>query len=382
MTDSVDFHLPSCCRVPSYMRGILSVSGRLGFIRAIVCAGLVVFSASCAKIEARDLIREGNTAYANGEFVEAIDKYTESLEHEDGVTVYWNRACAAEAQVLKMTDPDEAEKRREYADLALQDFQKWYERLPDNTEEDEQLVQQHRLTILDADGRCDDLLQHWMDKHKAEPREEQWYGVIFRQYEKCEQPDKATEWLVKRTEDFPDSVRAWSSLAIRKYEPLWPDPDTQLPFNDQLPANERLRIADEVIALLDKATTLDPQFRDAYAWRKMAYTQRQHARIVVDAPELPEERLEAILAREDSLLAWKEQKAICDLDQIPECPGEGDPPLEEGQQCCPPPPLDAAAQAEDAQAKKLVLEEIEAAKAAAQEEASKGKRGRRRRRGR
>ena len=378
--ETVDFPRPLCCRVTSYMRRYLSVSGRLGLCRAILVAGLAMSTVSCAKIEARDLIREGNKAYAEGRFVDAIDKYTESLEYEkDGVTVFWNRACAAEAQVLKMSDPDDAEERRKYADMALQDFQKWYEHLSDKTEEDEKLVQQHRLTILDADQRCDELLQYWMDKHKAAPKEEQWYGVIFRQYEKCDQPDKATEWLVKRTRDFPDSVRAWHALAIRKYEPLWPDPDTELPYNEQIPMGERLEIADEVIGLLDKATELDPKFRDAYAWRKMAYTQRQHARVYVDEPEMPEERLEAILAREDSLLAWKEQKAICDLDEIPDCPGLDDPPLEEGQQCCPPPPLSATEQAEDAEAKNLVLEEIEAAKAAAQEEAKKGKRRRKRR---
>jgi tetratricopeptide (TPR) repeat protein len=369
------------------MRRRKSVSGRHAAARAkglLVAAGwvsLVLGTASCAKIESRDHIRDGNRSYGDGQYTEAIDHYSKSIEIEpDGVTVFWNRACAAEAQVLKMKDPDEAEKRHEYADMALKDFQTWLDRVDDRTEEDEQLIRNHRLTILDADDRCDELLQHWMDKHQTEPAEEKWYGVIYRQYEKCSQPDKATQWLVKRTKDFPESVRAWHQLATRKFEPLWPDPETQLPYNENVPNNERLKIADEVITLLNKATAIDPKFKDAYAWRKMAYTQKQFARMVVEEPELPEEKIEAIRARQDSMLGWQEQKALCDLEDIRDCPGEDDPPLEEGEQCCPPPPLTPEEQNADVEALKQAEAEIEAAKQEALEADSGNKKRRKRRR--
>jgi hypothetical protein len=134
-----------------------------------------------------------------------------------------------------------------------------------------------------------------------------------------------------------------------------------------------------VISLLDKATAIDPKFRDAYVWRSMAYTQRQHARIIVPEPELPEERLEAILAREDAMAGWKQQKAVCDLEGTKDCPSDPTK-LEEGAACCPPPPISAAEQAEDAAAKTEILAEMEAATAAAQAEHSGGKKKRRGRR--
>src|SRR5690606_32519946 len=122
--------------------------------------------------------------------------------------------------------------------------------------------------------------------------------------------------------------------------------------------------------LLDKATQIDPQFRDAYVYRAMAFTQRQYARVVVDPAETPEEKLEAILAREDSMLAWKQQKAVCDLDQLPECPGPTpDTP------CCPPPPLTTEEQAQDMEARRQIEEEMKAAAGAAD---GKGKRKKRR----
>ena len=334
-----------------------------------LCVALSV--TSCAKIESRDLIREGNSLYGKGDFIAAIEKYdaAEKLE-PDGVTLFWNRACAAEAQVLKMKDPEQREQRRKYADMALRDFQTWYDRLEQATPEDKKQLDDHRLALLDADERCDDLLTHWFEKHRANPKEEALYTTIARQYEKCGQPEKVSEWYHKRAEDFPESVRAWHSLAIHKYEPLFPPDPEASQVNDTIPPGERIKIADEVIAMLDKATQLDSKFRDAYVWRSMAFTQRSLARMVVEDPELPEEKIETILMREDVMMAWKQQKAVCDLEGTPECPGPTpDTP------CCPPPPLSPEEQAEDAEKKKEIL----AAMAAGSDDAEDNKKRRRKR---
>ncbi|MCH9681283.1 MAG: hypothetical protein K0V04_07615 [Deltaproteobacteria bacterium] len=356
-------------------RRSLSVSGRRALASLVVGSVLVLGSLGCAKIEARDLIREGNRLYKDGKFPESIEKFDAAEQLEpDGVTLLWNRACAAESQVMRMKEPEQREERRTYADMALRDFQAWYDRLEIKTPEDADQVLNHRLNILNADERCDDLLTYWFEKQRADPKNEAIYGAIIRQYEQCGNEAKVEEWYVKRTEDFPESVRAWHALAIRKFDPLWPDSESGLPYNEELRPAERLEIAAEVLRLLDKAVSIDPKFRDAYVWRSMAYTQRMNSRLVIEEAELPEEKIEAILAREDSMLAWKQQKAVCDLDQIPDCPQDQPP-------CCPPPPLTPAEQAEDA-AQKI---EIEAAMKAAdegvleEEETKPSKRGKRKR---
>lgn len=327
---------------------------------AVLGLGSLSMVGGCAKIEARDLIREGNALYKDAKFPEAIEKYDAAEQLEpDGVTLFWNRACAAESQVLRMKEPEQREERRKYADMALRDFQTWYERLDFRTPEDDKQVHDHRLNILNADERCDDLLTYWFEKQREDPKNEAIYGAIIRQYEQCGDDAKVAEWYVKRTEDFPESVKAWHALAIRKFEPLWPDAESGLQYNDQLPPSERLKTADEVLRLLDKAVSLDPKFRDAYVWRSMAYTQRQFARVVIDDPQLPQEKIEAILAREDSMLAWKQQKAVCDLDQLPDCPTDPNAVIE--GPCCPPPPLTPAEQAEDATMKATVEAEMKAA---------------------
>ncbi len=352
---------------------------------------------SCKQIESRDLIREGNTAYNDGQYAEAIEAYTKSIEiEEDGVKVFWNRGCAALAVVLKLrgkSDPQQLEERKKYTNMALKDFHTWLDRAAseeaggDKTEavegangkederSNEELVADYRLVLLKADERCDDLLQYYMDRHKAEPRSEGWYIKLGAQYEECGQPEKRIEWMKKRTDDFPDSTDAWISMAADEFGPLYAEEGTGLPYNESMSADERIKVANRVIELADKATLVDPQALSPYTWRAMAYTQRRFARTVIDGAELPEERIEAILAREDTMMAWKNQKAKCDLEGTKEC---SDPLTEQDmeQGCCPRPPLTAAEQAEDAAAKKEIIAEMAAADAEAAEPTPK-KRGRR-----
>ncbi len=281
--------------------------------------------AGCSKIQARDLIRDGNAAYADAKFEEAIKLYSDSLEIEpDGVTVYWNRACAAESLVLSLKDggtAEQREKRKAWADAALADFTEWESRMGGELDEkDETLLHDHRLAILKADERCDDLLDYWLTKHRDNPQDEGLYTIIARTHEDvCGKPDEADKWLIKRTQDFPKSEKAWYSLAVRRFEPLFPDPESGLPFNDNIDAEERVKTANEVIDLLNKATAIKPGYRDPYVWRAMAYTQRSFARVYDELSEEPEDKLMALTKRDDLMLAWKEQKAVCDIDKIPDC---------------------------------------------------------------
>lgn len=326
-----------------------------------ICA--ITGLSSCTKIAARDSIREGNSLYRDSRYEEAIDKYNEAEKLEpDGVTLYWNRACAAESIVLRLKDedPETREKRKQFTDMALRDFKTWYDRLDAAKEEEdvEKTYTNHRLALWDADERCDDLLTYWLAQHQKNPQEESLYSTIARNYEKCGRVDKAEEWFQKRVDDFPSSFRAVHSLAIRRFEPLWPDPNSGEQYNINLSGEERIRIANQVIELLDKATEIDKKFRDAYTWRSMAYTQRSLARAY--APEEEEQTLEdklnRILAREDSMMAWKQQKAVCDIDQLPEC--------EQGKelegQCCmlPPPPLTVEEQVADSEMKQELLKQL------------------------
>lgn len=341
-------------------------------ILAVVAACALTWMSGCTKIAARDLIREGNTLYHDGKYAEAIAKYDEAAQLEpDGVTLFWNRACAAESFVLKMRDPTRVADRKLYTDMALSDFKTWIDRLENATEADHAAYLEHRLALLDADERCDDLLSYWLEKHNAEPKEEGWYSVISRQYDKCGRTKDADQWFVKRTTDFPSSVRAYLSLAIRKLEQLYPEPDSGLQYNANYSEDERIAIANEVIGLLDKASQIDPKFREAFTYRSIAFTQRQLARRYGDDPlqNTAQENLNRLLAREDTMAAWRQQKAICDIDQLKECPQP------EGTPCCmlPPRPLTTEEELADVEQKKLIEAEIAALAAGVPEPEPKGK---------
>ncbi|MBZ5710318.1 tetratricopeptide repeat protein [Nannocystis pusilla] len=329
-------------------------------ILAAVAACALFLAPGCTKIAARDFIREGNTLYANGQYREAIEKYNEAEKLEpDLVTLFWNRACAAESIVLKIKDPNQLVDRKVFTDLALSDFKTWLDRAGnDVTEADREAYLNHRLALLDADERCDDLLSYFLEKHNQEPKEEGWYTRISKQYDSCGRSKDAEQWLVKRTVDFPTNPRAYLSLAIRKLEQLYPEPDSGLQYNGNLSEDERLALANEAIALLDKATMIDHKFVEAYIYRSIAYTQRQLARRYGDDPtqNTAYENLNMILAREDGMSAWRQQKAICDIKVEPECPTDKAP---EGP-CCmlAPRPISPEEEAADAERKKAIEEEI------------------------
>ncbi len=330
---------------------------------ALVAALSLTFGLTgCTKIESRDLLREGNQLYELGQFEAAIEKYSESLKLEpDGVTVLWNRAMAAESVVLALKDSTEDAdilKRREYATMALEDLELWNERrekvgsqdnrpecerakpepeakadskalgqedADDDRDPDLIAYNEHRLAILGADVRCDDLIEHWRQFHQACPQNEDLYMTIAQTFEDiCGKPEKADEWYVKRTQDFPDSAKAWYSLATRRFDPLFPDPEAGLPFNPQIDSARRIEIADEVIGYLENASKIDPKYRDPFVWRSMAYTQKSLAREFLDPPENTEDKIQAILSRRDLMLAWRETKAVCDIDEIPDCPADPD----------------------------------------------------------
>lgn len=296
----------------------------------------------CAKISARDAIRQGNAAYVSGHFEDALAAYDRSLMLEpEGVTVFWNSACAAEARMLQLQDPDQRQARAAFADRALADFATWLQRLDAPSEDDHRVVEEHRLSILAADARCDDLLAHWKAQHQAHPDEEAWYVRIVRQYAACGRPEDAETWRAKRTADFPRSVKAWHQRAVHAFEPLWPPEGASVSYNPEISAVRRLEAANRVIAFEDRALAIDPRFREAYTWKIMAYTQRRLARTVIEAPERPQERIEALRAREDAMLAWAQQMAICKLDRLPACDRAVAPP------CCEPPPLSWDAYADD-----------------------------------
>lgn len=347
-------------------------------ILAAVAACALFLAPGCTKIAARDLVREGNSLYNNGQYREAIEKYKLALDLEpDLVTPLWNRACAAESIVLKSKDREQLGDRKYYTDIALSDFKSWLDGLRNEaTDEDRETFLQHRLALLDADERCDDLLAYFFEKHNLEPKEEGWYMRIAKQYDRCGRTKDADTWFVKRTTDFPTSVRAFLSLATRKLEVLYPEPESGLQYNANFSEDERLAVANEAIALLDKATMVDPKFIEAYIYRSIAYTQRQLARRYGDDPtkNTAYENLNVILAREDRMSAWRQQKAVCDIKQEPECPLDKVP---EGP-CCMlgARPLTPEEEASDAERKKAIEEEIKLMESGAPiEEPGKGKKG-------
>ncbi|MEM6994947.1 MAG: hypothetical protein AAF721_30825 [Myxococcota bacterium] len=173
----------------------------------------------------------------------------------------------------------------------------------------------------------------------AEPEPKEWKGepalcLLALQAEACQDSTAALQWLETRARAFPESDGAWLALAGARFRALDPDPDSGLPFNEDLPPAARLALADQVLELLAHAG--DPGNRGVLLLRSAAYEQRQHSRLALASPETPEERREVLLYRADAMMAWMWLDKVCALEGLPRCASPNT------HRCCPLPPLTQA----------------------------------------
>jgi hypothetical protein len=141
------------------------------------------------------------------------------------------------------------------------------------------------------------------------------------QAELCGDEEEVRRAIEDRTRAFPDSPDAWLAFARLQFSPLQPGGDS-LPYNENLPSAERLRIANEVLATLRRVDRLRPDDARVYGMMSAAYGQRQFARRIVRDAITEAEKLEAQRAREDWELAGRALKKACTLARQSPCPPE------------------------------------------------------------
>ena len=101
---------------------------------------------------------------------------------------------------------------------------------------------------------------------------------------------------------------------------------------------------------MDEAKRLKPDDVITWRWAEMAHHQRRLSYTVVKRPKTDRQRLDAIEARAEAMAAWKNRRAICDLEQLETCTDRGP----STQPCCPPPPYTDAELRRDDEARKAL----------------------------
>lgn len=151
------------------------------------------------------------------------------------------------------------------------------------------------------------------------PGDESLYCAIGFALDVCGQPEQAMAWARRRVADFPSSVDARLALAFRRLLPLWPDRSSPDLVNTQIPALERLAIADAVIDELAEILAGQPDRAVGHHIAALAYTLRALSRELVREPGTPEHLLARLRLRKDLMRAWEHGRDLGALEQRPAC---------------------------------------------------------------
>lgn len=230
------------------------------FSVAILATCTLFAGVACDQLSARRDIQKGDKLYEEGKYDEAIEKYEDALEKADLATGHHNAAIAA----YKAFQPGiDTEANRGYADTAMLHFKAYLESHPN----DEEIIGLLTNVWLDSEA-YDEALAYWHDQLDERPDDREVLerlGTINRQAGNYE---KALEWDYKRADIANDSahkVKAYLDIAGLQYSRL---------NKAELVDDERLAVADEGIAALQKALELAPDSPDVLSLLGTLYQYR------------------------------------------------------------------------------------------------------------
>lgn len=225
--------------------------------------GLGLGVTGCEEISARRAVQEGNKSYERGAFEEAARLYEEALQkapHLD--TAHFNAALTYK----KMFRPG----AQDPANLALakksaDHFDAYLKVHPGERD----IVTLMTRVWMDA-GDYDGALGYWQREREKEPNNTEIIGILANINRQAGNHDKAMEWLLRQVELETDAAakagayKHIGSLMVSRLRGR----------THEILGEERLKIADTGIGMLQKAAALTPDDADAQTALGFLYGER------------------------------------------------------------------------------------------------------------
>jgi tetratricopeptide (TPR) repeat protein len=128
-------------------------------VRGALYGAVVVLATGCHKFEARVQLKQGNAFYEKESYKEALAQFQKGLEIDPAATFAW-RSVGLTAMALHRPGV-EGEENAQYADIAVDAFNKYLDDYPQDDK-----VEEYLTTVLINDGRFDEALAR-MDEESA-----------------------------------------------------------------------------------------------------------------------------------------------------------------------------------------------------------------------
>lgn len=224
-----------------------------------VAALLILPAAGCGKIEARAELKRGNSFYQQEQYSKAMESYKRGLHLDPDASFAW-RSLGLSA--LALYRPGEAEKRnQEYADTAIDAFQKFLAENPDDTKIEDYLM----ATYVNA-GKYDEALQYIEQRNQKKPEDApKFTQAKFNILAKAGRLDDA---LQQANQLAPaDKPAALYSIGTSAWQKVYQDKGT-------LNAEAKSKLIDMGLSVEKQAMDLKPDYSDAMFYYGLLFREK------------------------------------------------------------------------------------------------------------
>lgn len=249
-------------------------------------SGLALLLVGCSELRARQQAREGNRHFQEGDYRAAVQSYEAAERLHPLPVVALNKGLACRQLLLPGAKTPENERRVE---CALAAFKNLKNLSPGDARADQLYLQ----TLFDAD-RFDQLARLFEADLVKSPNDPAAINALVQVYSRWGRWNEALRWTMERVKRRPNDVEARYAVGVFIYNRLFEKgggPDKSAfdprPTAEPKPAPafgpgdivgaERIRLADEAIAQLEKALELRANYADALTYLGLLYRQKSFA---------------------------------------------------------------------------------------------------------
>jgi tetratricopeptide (TPR) repeat protein len=251
----------------------------LRVLAGLALALVVVASAGCSKLQARDQLNKGVQAYKNAHYEEAIEHFKDAVRLDPGLANA--RIYLATAYAQQYVPGAETDENKRYATLAIEEYKNVLAVDPANVN----AVKGIAYLYL-QEKQFDQAKQYYNKAVKIDPNDpESYYSVAF------------IDW----TEAYKFRQEERNKLGMKATDPLKDKQACELVQQHNAPDVE------EGIGLLNKALQLRQDYDDAMAYLNLMY--RERADYECDNQEARTADLKTADSWVDKTIATKREKA-------------------------------------------------------------------------
>jgi tetratricopeptide (TPR) repeat protein len=248
----------------------------------------------CHKVQARAELKKGNALYANEEYREALQEFQKGLELDPAVTFAWRSVGLTSLALFK--PGDESPENKQYADTAIDAFQKYLADYPDDDK-----VRDYLLSTFVNTKRYDDALTA-IDRMAAQAENpETRTKLLGSKVSLLVQADRLDDaWKVAQAYTGPDKPELLYTVG----QAYWNESFHATPETD--PAT-RAQWVDTGMTALDESLRLKPQYFEAMVYKNLLF--REKAKMETDAVKRDEYIAQAEEWTKKAVELRKQQKA-------------------------------------------------------------------------